>query len=58
MVRIYEIDKENRAFLDALIIATNSQNAIRPQDLLSNDPIQKVLQRTMGSYGVGYERKT
>ncbi len=57
MVRIYEIDKENRAFLDALIIATNSQNAIRPQDLLSNDPIQKVLQRTMGSYGVGYERK-
>lgn len=57
MVRIYEIDKENRAFLDALIIATNSQNAIRPQDLLANDPIQKVLQRTMGAYGVGYERK-
>lgn len=57
MVRIYEIGKDNRAFLDALIIATNSQNAIRPQDLLSNDPIQKVLQRTMGSYGVGYERK-
>ena len=57
MVRIYEIDKENRAFLDALIIATNSQNAIRPQDLLSNDPIQKVLQRTMGAYGIGYERK-
>lgn len=58
MVRIYEIDRDNRAFLDALIIATNSQNAIRPQDLLSNDPIQKVLQRTMGAYGVGYERKT
>jgi hypothetical protein len=57
MVRIYEIDKENRTFLDALIIATNSQNAIRPQDLLSNDPIQKVMQRTMGSYGIGYERK-
>ena len=57
MVRIYEIEKENRAFLDALIIATNSQNAIRPQDLLSNDPIQKAIQRTMGSYGIGYERK-
>lgn len=57
MVRIYEIDRDNRAFLDALIIATNSQNAIRPQDLLSNDPIQKVLQRTMGAYGIGYERK-
>jgi hypothetical protein len=57
MVRIYEIEKENRTFLDALIIATNSQNAIRPQDLLSNDPIQKILQRTMTAYGVGYERK-
>lgn len=57
MVRIYEIDKENRAFLDALIVATNSQNAIRPQDLLSNDPIQKVVQRAMAEYGVGYERK-
>jgi hypothetical protein len=57
MVRIYEIDRENRAFLDALIIATNSQNAIRPQDLLSNDPIQKILQRTMAGYGIGYERK-
>ena len=57
MVRIYEIDRENRAFLDALIIATNSQNAIRPQDLLSNDPIQKILQRTMAAYGIGYERK-
>jgi hypothetical protein len=57
MVRIYEIDRANRAFLDALIIATNSQNAIRPQDLLSNDPIQKILQRTMAAYGIGYERK-
>lgn len=57
MVRIYEIDRKNRAFLDALIIATNSQNAIRPQDLLSNDVIQKLLQRSMASYGIGYERK-
>ncbi len=57
MVRIYEIDRENRAFLDALIIATNSQNAIRPQDLLANDPIQKIMQRTMSDYGIGYERK-
>ena len=57
MVRIYEIEKANRAFLDALIIATNSQNAIRPQDLMANDPIQVALQRAMGRYGVGYERK-
>jgi hypothetical protein len=58
MVRIYEIDPDNREFLDALIIATNSQNAIRPQDLVANDPIQIALQRLYAEYGIGYERKT
>lgn len=58
MVRIYEIDPANREFLDALIIATNSQNAIRPQDLVANDPIQIALQRLFAEYGVGYERKS
>lgn len=58
MVRIYEIDPANREFLDALIIATNSQNAIRPQDLVANDPIQIALQRLFADYGVGYERKS
>jgi predicted transcriptional regulator len=57
MVRIYQIAPENRAFLDALIIATNSQNAIRPEDLLSNDSIQKALQQVYLDYGIGYERK-
>src|SRR5207253_1881031 len=41
LVRIYQVEPANTAFLDALIIATNSQNAIRPEDLLSNDSIQK-----------------
>lgn len=57
MVRIYQIAPENKAFLDALIIATNSQNAIRPEDLLSNDNIQKVLQEIYREYRIGYERK-
>lgn len=57
MVRIYQIDPANTAFHDALIIATNSQNAIRPEDLLSNDANQKTLQGIYGEYGVGYERK-
>lgn len=57
MVRIYEIDPANREFLDALIIATNSQNAIRPQDLVANDPVQKSLQQIFAGYGIGYERK-
>jgi hypothetical protein len=57
MVRIYQIAPENKTFLDALIIATNSQNAIRPEDLLSNDSIQKMLQQIYRDYGIGYERK-
>ena len=57
MVRIYQVDPANKPFLDALIIATNSQNAIRPEDLLSNDNIQKALQQIYHEYGVGYERK-
>jgi hypothetical protein len=57
LVRLYQIAPENKAFLDALIIATNSQNAIRPEDLLSNDAIQRTLQQLYHDYGIGYERK-
>lgn len=57
LVRIYQIPTENRDFLDALIIATNSQNAIRPEDLLANDGIQKTLQAIYREYRIGYERK-
>ena len=57
MVRIYQIDPSNTAFHDALIIATNSQNAIRPEDLLSNDMNQKTIQQVFQEYGIGYERK-
>jgi hypothetical protein len=57
LVRIYEVEPANKAFLDALIIATNSQNAIRPEDLLSNDNIQKAIQNIYHEYGIGYERK-
>jgi len=57
LVRIYQVEPANKAFLDALIIATNSQNAIRPEDLLSNDSIQKALQQIYREYGIAYERK-
>lgn len=57
LVRIYQVEPANKAFLNALIIATNSQNAIRPEDMLSNDNIQKALQKIYRDYGVGYERK-
>jgi len=57
LVRIYHIDPANEAFMRALIIATNSQNAIRAEDLVANDPPQIRLQSVFRDYGVGYERK-
>jgi hypothetical protein len=57
LVRIYEIDPANKAFTDALILATNSQNAIRPEDQVANDPVQKALQELLRTYNIGYERK-
>jgi ribonuclease HI len=53
----YPPDAQHKRFLDALIVATNSQNSIRPEDLLSNDIIQKKLQDIFHEYGIGYERK-
>lgn len=57
LVRIYEIDPANKAFTDALILATNSQNAIRPEDQVANDPVQRALQELFRRYNIGYERK-
>lgn len=57
LVRIYEIDPANKAFTDALILATNSQNAIRPEDQVANDPVQRALQELLRGYNIGYERK-
>ncbi len=57
LVRIYEIDPANKAFTDALILATNSQNAIRPEDQVANDPVQRAIQELLRGYNIGYERK-
>lgn len=57
MVRIYEIEQRNTEFMEALIRATNSQNAIRAEDLMANDPVQIRLQTLLREYRIGYERK-
>jgi hypothetical protein len=57
MVRIYEIEPRNTEFMQALIRATNSQNAIRAEDLIANDPVQIRLQALLREYRIGYERK-
>jgi hypothetical protein len=57
MVRIYEVEPRNSEFMEALIRATNSQNAIRAEDLMANDPVQIRLQDVLREYRMGYERK-
>jgi len=57
LLRIYHIDPSNQAFMEALIIATNSQNAIRAEDLVANDPPQKELEEEFQKCGISYERK-
>jgi hypothetical protein len=57
LVRIYHIDPANQAFMEALIIAANSQNAIRAEDLVANDPPQKELEEQFRLFGIAYERK-
>ena len=57
LVRIYEIDPKNSEFMEALIRATNSQNAIRAEDLMANDEVQIRLQEVLLEYRIGYERK-
>lgn len=57
LVRIYHIDPANTEFLEALITATNSQNAIRAEDLVSSDPPQCALDDEFHNLGVFYQRK-
>jgi hypothetical protein len=57
MIRVYQVDPANTAFLNALIIATNSQNAIRPEDLLATDPKQTRAQELFAKFGIFYQRK-
>jgi hypothetical protein len=57
LVRIYHIDPANVDFLEALITATNSQNAIRAEDLVSSDPPQRALDEEFHNLGVSYQRK-
>lgn len=57
MVRVYEVSPENTEFMEALILATNTQNAIRAEDLVANDDSLRVLQAALHQYGIGFERK-
>lgn len=57
MVRVYEVSPDNKEFMEALILATNSQNAIRAEDLVANDASLVAMQSLLHDYAIGFERK-
>jgi len=56
LVRLYQIDESDRALVDSITLATNSQTPIELRDLRANDPVQTKLAEDVGL--LGYEYKT
>lgn len=57
LVRIYELADDDKAFVDDIICATNSQNPIGLRDLHANDDIQKHLEIGIKDLGYIYKRQ-
>ena len=57
LVRIYEIRKEDSELVDAITLATNSQNPVDLRDLKANDPRQKNLAEAITGLGYKYRAK-
>ena len=55
LIKVIKTGDEN--FVDNVTLYTNSQNAINPRDLCSNDNIQNILQNQIEGYGYFYEIK-
>ncbi|MDO8142397.1 MAG: AIPR family protein [Candidatus Brocadiales bacterium] len=56
LVRIIEKEQDLR-FFSRIALCANSQNAVRPADLVGTDTIQLELKRLMLKYGVYYETR-
>lgn len=57
LIKIYQIDPNNKRFKQNVIRATNNQNAVKTYSLLSNDPIQIEIQKALDRIGFLYDRK-
>ena len=58
LVRIYELPPDDDgALIDAVTIATNSQNPVDLRDLKANDPRQRALAASIRALGYGYRPK-
>ncbi len=57
LVRIYEIQADDTQLVDAITLATNSQNPVDLRDLKANDPSQRRLAEAITSLGYRYRAK-
>lgn len=57
LVRVYELDDDQRELVHEITYATNSQNPVDLRDLRANDEIQKRLELGLKDLGYVYTRK-
>ncbi|MBL4682955.1 MAG: AIPR family protein [Nannocystaceae bacterium] len=57
LVRVYELDADQRDLVHQITYATNSQNPVDLRDLRANDDVQRSLQLGLQQLGYWYSRK-
>ncbi len=57
LVRIYELQQDDSELVDAITLATNSQNPVELRDLKANDPRQRALGASISELGYRYRAK-
>lgn len=57
LVRIYELRQDDNDTVEAITLATNSQNPVTLRDLKANEPRQKDLIRSIAGLGYAYRAK-
>ena len=57
LLRLYELEDDQRDLIRDITYATNSQNPVDLRDLRTNDPVQQRLEMGLRDLGVTYRRK-
>lgn len=57
LLRLYEMEDDERELIRDITYATNSQNPVELRDLRANDPVQQRLEMGLEALGVHYLRK-
>ena len=57
LVRIYELEQDDKELVEAITFATNSQNPVDLRDLKANEPRQQALSTSIAGLGYAYRAK-